>query len=71
MTEAIVLAVIAICGFGCAMFRNWQIVCRISDEKRDSFRRGYYSGFLDGRLGRKSDWRFAAREEEDRESEGA
>jgi hypothetical protein len=69
MTEAIVLAVIAICGFACAMFRNWQLVRQIDEEKRDSFRRGYYSGFLDARLGRKSDWRFAARQEEEKENE--
>jgi hypothetical protein len=70
MTEAIVLTVLAIAGFGCAMLRNWQLVRQIDEEKRDSFRRGYYSGFLDARLGRKSDWRFAAREEEDREHAG-
>jgi hypothetical protein len=66
MSAAIVLAAVAIAGFVCAMIQNWMIVSRVDEERREMFRRGYHSGFLDARYGRKCDWPSAWREEEDR-----
>jgi hypothetical protein len=70
MSTALVFAIVALVGFVGAMFQNWLIIRRIDEEKRDSFRSGYYHGYLASRLGRENDWRFAHREEEDRERVG-
>ena len=70
MSGAALLAVLAIAGFVCAMIQNFRIISKIDDERKDGFRRGYYNGFLDAKLGRKNDWRIRHREEEDREREG-
>jgi hypothetical protein len=67
MSAAVVLAAVAIAGFVCAMLQNWMIVSRLDEERREMFRRGYYSGYIDARLGRDRDWQHRLREEEDRE----
>jgi hypothetical protein len=66
MSAAVFFAAVAIAGFVCAMVQNWMIVARIDEERREMFRRGYYSGYVDSRLGRDRDWQHRLREEEDR-----
>ena len=67
MSVAAIFAVVASIGFVAAMFQNWVQARMMEEAQRNSFRSGYYHGFLDARLGRPNDWRIAAREEEDRE----
>jgi hypothetical protein len=66
MSGAIVFAVFAMFCFVLAMIQNWRIVTACDEERREMFRRGYHSGFLDARLGRASRSTHAWREEEDR-----
>jgi hypothetical protein len=64
----IAFAAIAFGAFIAAMILNWRLVKTVGDERKDAFRRGYYNGNLDARLGRSLDWRLRFREEEDREN---
>jgi len=58
------LVIILVLSLVCAGYLNYRIVCAADAERREMFRRGYYSGFIDSRLGRDRDWEGRMKEEE-------
>jgi hypothetical protein len=60
----IALVIILVLSLVCAGYLNYRIVCAADAERREMFRRGYYSGFIDSHLGRDRDWEGRLKEEE-------
>ena len=61
------LAFASFAGFLGAMYWNHRAWAMMEREREDMFRRGYYCGYMDDRLGRDRDWERRFEEEEMRQ----